>query len=88
MVAGHALGPHGPEVTFEPGPELLQAHDADANPSSPGTGGAAVARARRAYCRRMVPGTGSDTLDLVLQIGIALATVVLIVLLIRNYRGR
>jgi hypothetical protein len=36
----------------------------------------------------MVPGTGSDTLDLVLQIGIALATVVLIVLLIRNYRGR
>jgi hypothetical protein len=36
----------------------------------------------------MVPGTGSETLDLVLQIGIALAVVVLIVLLIRNYRGR
>jgi hypothetical protein len=36
----------------------------------------------------MVPGTGSEGLDLVLQIGIALAMVVLIVLLIRNYRGR
>jgi hypothetical protein len=36
----------------------------------------------------MVPGTGSDTLDLVLQIGIALAMLVLIVLLIRNFRGR
>ena len=36
----------------------------------------------------MVPGTGSDGLDLVLQIGIALATLVLIILLIRNYRGR
>ena len=36
----------------------------------------------------MVPGTGSDALDVVLQIGIGLATVVLIVLLIRNYRGR
>ena len=76
-------------MTFEPGPELLQAHDVDANPSPPGTGAAtATPRAGRAYCRRMVPGTGSDTLDLVLQIGIALATVVLIVLLIRNYRGR
>jgi hypothetical protein len=36
----------------------------------------------------MVPGTGSETLDLVLEIGIALAMLVLIVLLIRNYRGR
>ena len=36
----------------------------------------------------MIPGTGSEGLDLVLQIAIALATVVLIVLLIRNYRGR
>jgi hypothetical protein len=36
----------------------------------------------------MVPGTGSDALDLVLQIGIALATLVLLVLLIKNYRGR
>jgi hypothetical protein len=36
----------------------------------------------------MVPGTGSEALDLVLEIGIALAMLVLIVLLIRNYRGR
>jgi hypothetical protein len=36
----------------------------------------------------MVPGTGSDALDIVLQIGIALAMLVLLVLLIRNYRGR
>jgi hypothetical protein len=36
----------------------------------------------------MVPGTGSETLDIVLQIGIVLALLVLIVLLIRNYRGR
>ena len=36
----------------------------------------------------MIPGTGSETLDLVLQIGIALATLVLVVLLIKNYRGR
>jgi hypothetical protein len=34
------------------------------------------------------PGTGSAGWDLVVQIGIALAMVVLIVLLIRNYRGR
>ena len=36
----------------------------------------------------MVPGTGSETLDLVLQLGIVLALVVLLVLLIRNYRDR
>jgi hypothetical protein len=36
----------------------------------------------------MVPGTGSQALDVVLQIGIALCLVVLIVLLVRNYRGR
>jgi hypothetical protein len=41
-----------------------------------------------AYRGGMVPGTGSDTLDVVLQIGIALAMLVLLVLLIRNYRGR
>jgi hypothetical protein len=34
------------------------------------------------------PGTGSSGWDLAVQIGIALAMVVLIVLLIRNYRGR
>jgi hypothetical protein len=36
----------------------------------------------------MIPGTGSTAWDLVLQIAIALAMLVLIVLLIRNYRGR
>jgi hypothetical protein len=36
----------------------------------------------------MVPGTGSSGLDLVLEIGIALAMLVAIVLLVRNYRGR
>jgi hypothetical protein len=36
----------------------------------------------------MIPGTGSGALDLVLQIGIAVALLVSIVLLIRNYRGR
>jgi hypothetical protein len=63
-------------VLFEPGPELLQTH------------GSTLTRRRPAYCVGMVPGTGSDGLDLVLQIGIALATLVLIVLLVRNYRGR
>ena len=33
-------------------------------------------------------GTGSSTLDLVLEIGIALALLVSLVLLWRNYRGR
>jgi hypothetical protein len=36
----------------------------------------------------MVPGTGSHTLDVVLEIGIALALLVTVVLLVRNYRGR
>jgi hypothetical protein len=36
----------------------------------------------------MFPGTGSSGLDVVLQIAIAAALVVTIVLLIRNYRGR
>jgi hypothetical protein len=36
----------------------------------------------------VVTGTGNDTLDVVLQIGIALALLVTIVLLIKNYRGR
>jgi hypothetical protein len=34
------------------------------------------------------PGTGSAGWDLVLQIAIALALLVSIILLIRNYRGR
>ncbi len=32
--------------------------------------------------------TGNATLDLVLEVGIVLALVVMLVLLIRNYRGR
>jgi hypothetical protein len=36
----------------------------------------------------MVPGTGSPTLDIVLQGAIIAAVLVGIVLLIRNYRGR
>ena len=41
-----------------------------------------------AYRREMVPGAGSSTLDVVLEIGIALAMLVAIVLLVRTYRGR
>ncbi len=36
----------------------------------------------------MIPGTGSETLDAVLQIGILLAMLVTVVILVRNYRGR
>ena len=36
----------------------------------------------------MVPGTGNETLDLVLQVAIITAMIVGLVLLIRNYRGR
>ena len=36
----------------------------------------------------MFPGTGSGTWDVILQIAIALALLVSIVLLYRNYRGR
>lgn len=36
----------------------------------------------------MIPGTGSSGWDMVLQIAIAVALLVAIVLLIRNYRGR
>ena len=36
----------------------------------------------------MIPGTGSGGWDTVLQIAIALALLVSIVLLVRNYRGR
>jgi hypothetical protein len=34
------------------------------------------------------PGTGSAAWDTVLQVGIALALLVSVILLIRNYRGR
>jgi hypothetical protein len=36
----------------------------------------------------MIPGTGSGALDVVLQVAVAAALLVSIVLLIRNYRGR
>lgn len=36
----------------------------------------------------MIPGTGSATWDTILQVAIALALLVGIVVLIRNYRGR
>jgi hypothetical protein len=36
----------------------------------------------------VIPGTGSTGLDLVLEIGIALALLASLVLLWRNYRGR
>ena len=36
----------------------------------------------------MIPSTGSSALDIVLQLAIAAALLVSIVLLIRNYRGR
>ena len=36
----------------------------------------------------MIPGTGSGALDVVLQIAIAVALLVSIVLLIKNLRGR
>jgi hypothetical protein len=36
----------------------------------------------------MIPGTGSTGLDMVLQIAVAVALLVSVVLLIRNYRGR
>lgn len=81
MVAGHALGAHRPELTVQTGPELLQAHTPTLTRPHP--------RAPLpSYARRMIPGTGSATLDTVLEIGIVVALVTLIVLLIRNYRGR
>ena len=36
----------------------------------------------------MIPGTCSETLDVVLQIAILLAMLVTVVILVRNYRGR
>ena len=81
MVAGHALSTHGAELTVEPGPELLQAHVPTLTRPLPG-------RPAPAYARRMFPSTGSGTWDVVLEIAIALALLVSIVLMIRNYRGR
>ena len=88
MVTGDALGAHRAELTIETGPELLQAHPPTLTrartPALPRRNRGAAA----AYPRPMLPGTGSGALDTVLQIGIALALLVSIVLLIRNYRGR
>ena len=89
VVAGHALGSHGPELTVQPGPELLQAHaltltrpaGVPAQRGRPGGGAPA-------YARRMIPGTGSAVWDTILQIAIVLALLVSLVLLIRNRRGR
>ena len=81
VVPGHALGAHGPELTIETGPELLQAHPPTLTRTHPGASGPA-------YARRVFPSTGSGTWDVVLEIGIALALLVTIVVMIRNYRGR
>ena len=87
MIPGDALGAHRAELTIETGPELLQAHPPTLTRpgcrSQAGSGGAAPA-----YARTMIPGSGSGALDTVLQIGIALALLVSIVLLIKNYRDR
>ncbi len=81
VVARHGLCPHGTELTIEAGPEFLQAHATTL--TRPGPRGC-----RPAYARRMLPGTGSGALDVLLQIGIVLALLVSIVLLIMNLRGR
>ncbi len=81
VVARHGLGPHGAELPIEAGPEFLQAHPTTL--TRPGLCGR-----RPAYPRRMLPGTGSGALDVVLQIAIAVALLVSIVLLIKNLRGR
>ena len=81
MVAGDALGAHRAELPIEPGPELLQAHP-------PTLTCAGVRGPRTSYARTMIPGTGSGALDVVLQIGIAAALLVTIVVLIKNYRNR
>ena len=81
VVAGHAVGAHRPELTVEAGPELLQAH-------TPTLTRERALAPQRSYARTMIPGTGSAGLDVVLQIAIAVALLVSVVLLIRNYRGR
>ena len=80
MVARHAVGTHRPELTVEAGPELLQAHA----PTLTRGGRSRRAGPRLAHDSRH----GFGALDVVLQIAVALALLVSIVLLIRNYRGR
>jgi hypothetical protein len=36
----------------------------------------------------MIPGTGNQTIDVVLEVGIVVALLVLIVLMVRNFRDR
>jgi hypothetical protein len=43
---------------------------------------------RDSYAGGMFPGTGSPTVDRILEIGIIVALLISIVLLYRNYRGR
>ena len=81
VVARHGLGPHGAELPIEAGPELLQAHPTTLTRPR-------VRRRRPAYAQPMIPGTGSGALDVVLQIAIAVALLISIVLLIKNLRGR
>jgi hypothetical protein len=81
VIARHAVGAHRAELTVEPGPELLQAHPATLTRADHDLPSAA-------YSRRMIPGTGSAGVDIVLQIAVALALLTAIVLLIKNYRGR
>ena len=81
MVAGDALRTHRTELAVQPGPELLQSH-------APTLTRPWIDVPRPAYADGMIPGTGSDGWDLVLQIGIVLALLVAIVLMIKNYRDR
>jgi hypothetical protein len=80
VVARDALRPHRPEERVHPGPELLQAHAPTLARRSDAV--------RDSYAGRMFPGTGSPTVDRILEIGIIVALLISIVLLYRNYRGR
>lgn len=79
MVADDRLGPHRTELAGHPGPEILQAH-----PTTLTRAG----NRRPPRLAQVIPGTGSSGWDLVVQIAIALALVVTLVLMIRNYRDR
>ena len=79
MVTDEALGPHRPELAVHPGPEILQAH-----PTTLTRAG----NRRPPRLGEVIPGTGSSGWDLVVQIAIALALVVTLVLMIKNYRDR
>ena len=78
--ARHAVGAHRPELTIEAGPELLQAHTPTLTRTHP--------RARSAPRLGPCFPARAHRVDVVLQIAIALALIVSVVLLIRNYRSR